>query len=113
MITMRTSISMEALEKYPDDVQARLPDVVKKHAFALQARTMASPALPVDTGALKNSIKARAVNKLVWNVEDGVLYGVFQELGTSRGVPARHFLGGASEASAKPFFDDIGKAMQP
>jgi hypothetical protein len=69
--------------------------------------------MPVDTGALKNSISALQVNPLLWRVEDGVLYGVFQELGTSRGVPARHFMGNSAEGVAKQFFDEVGEALQP
>jgi hypothetical protein len=104
-------VSTKKLTEYPPTVLNRLPGVVKKHAFSMQAR--AQQLAPVDTGALKNSMNSREFSKLVWHVQDGVLYGVFQELGTSRGVPARHFLGGAAETTSKEFFDAVGKALQP
>jgi len=45
----------------------------------------ASKALaPVDTGALKNSIETKKVKMNEWRVQDGVEYGIYQELGTSR-----------------------------
>ena len=48
---------------------------------------------PVDTGALINSITANSalVEPLTYRVQDGVNYGIFQELGTSK-MAARPFL---------------------
>jgi hypothetical protein len=87
----------------------KLPPVVKKHAFAVQAD--AAHNAPVDTGALKNSLHADPLNPRNWTVSDGVEYGVFQELGTSRGVRAKHFLGNACEKEADKFFDDVREAL--
>lgn len=39
---------------------------------------------PVDTGALRDSIEAEQSASLEWLVHDGVDYGIYQELGTSR-----------------------------
>lgn len=36
---------------------------------------------PVDTGALKNSLNAEQKNQHLWWVQDGVEYGIYQELG--------------------------------
>ncbi len=87
----------------------KLPIVVKKHALNIQAN--AAKDAPVDTGALKNSIKAEPIDDRNWTVHDGVEYGLFQELGTSRGVKAKHFLGGACEREADSFFKDVKEAL--
>lgn len=75
-------------------------------ATAFQVQAGAANTAPVDTGALKNSIQAREANASKWLVEDGVTYGIFQELGTSRST-AKHFLGRATEAA----FSDFQKRM--
>lgn len=113
MITVKQKIDMAGIKEYPQGTLARLRNVVAKSALELQAQ--AQVAAPVDTGALKNSIIAEPArsSSLKWTVSDGVEYGVFQELGTSRGVSARHFLGGAAEKIADRFFSESGKALQP
>lgn len=111
-MTYKLKVDVSKLQEYAKEKQAALADVVRKHALILQANTIGSPTMPVDTGALKNSIKAKSVTRFLWRVSDGVSYGIFQELGTSRGVPARHFLGGAVEKTAQGFFDDAAKAMK-
>lgn len=105
-VTIKDGLSelLEHLKSKPDD----LAPIVSKHALNIQAN--AAKDAPVDTGALKNSIIAEEKDKNHWEIHDGVEYGVFQELGTSRGVSAKHFLGGAAEREAQPFFDDV-KAM--
>jgi len=89
---------------------ASLAPIIKRHALNIQAN--AAQDAPVDTGALKNSIHAEQVDENNWIVEDGVEYGVYQELGTSKGVTAKHFLGGATEREAEPFFEDIRKVLE-
>ena len=111
-MSFRLKVDAKALQNLAKNKDAQLAGVIKKHALILQANTIASPTMPVDTGALKNSIKAAQQNPTLWRVSDGVNYGVFQELGTSRGVPARHFLGGAAEKTAPGFFRDIAKVMR-
>ena len=53
-------------------------------SVAFEVEGGAKQSAPVDTGALKNSIRTRRINKDLYYVEDGVLYGIYQELGTSR-----------------------------
>ena len=52
--------------------------------IALEVEAAAKPNAPVDTGALKNSIRTRKIKEKMYHVEDGVEYGIYQELGTSR-----------------------------
>jgi hypothetical protein len=86
-----------------------LSPVVKKHALNIQAN--AAKDAPVDTGALKNSILAEPIDENNYQIHDGVEYGVFNELG-SKGRAAKHFLGGAAEREAEPFFKDVRKALE-
>jgi hypothetical protein len=88
-----------------------LAPVVRKHAINIQANSMISPPMPVKTGNLKNSMKVTPVDSTHFEIHDQTDYGVFQELGTSRGVSAKHFLGGAAEREAEPFFEEIRKVL--
>ena len=85
--------------------------VLKKHGLIIQAN--AAKDAPVDTGALRNSIISEDVDEKTVQISDGVEYGVFQELGTSRGVSAKHFLGGATERQANPLFSDLKEVLKP
>jgi hypothetical protein len=106
--SMKSNIGLNSWMKSLNN--EKLPPVVKKHAFAIQAN--AASEAPVDTGALKNSLAAEPIDPRNWTVKDGVEYGVFQELGTSRGVRAKHFLGNACEKEAESFFSDVAEAMK-
>lgn len=88
------------LEKMLSRLQPRAAEVVKGAAFKVQART--AIAAPYDTGALSNSIAAEQESPLGWLVRDGVTYGVFNELGTSR-MGARPFMAPSVEAERVPF----------
>jgi hypothetical protein len=113
MISLKITTNTKGIENLEQMVDDVFPPIVKKHAFLMQASAMRRPLMPVDTGTLKNSMEAKeGENPLVWIVQDGVEYGVFQELGTSRGVPARHFLGHAAEITAEKFFTAVRKAIK-
>lgn len=102
-------VSTREFDTYTKEAQEKAKKAVKKSAFAIQAD--AAQNAPVDTGALKNSISALPKDEKTWTVEDGMDYGVYQELGTSK-VSARHFLGNAAEKQADKFFDDVKEALQ-
>lgn len=107
----KMKIDIEPAKLYADNRIEKCVEVVKKHAFNIQANSAKNA--PVDTGALKNSIQAKESEKTDknWIIEDGVSYGKFQELGTSR-VPAKHFLGNACEVEADKFFKDVKEALK-
>jgi HK97 gp10 family phage protein len=88
-----------------------LDRIVRKYAFKIQAETARDA--PWKDGALRNSIEAvkDGTKKLTWIVQDGVYYGVFQELGTSRGVPAKHFMGRAFERNGDAFFKEVKEVL--
>ena len=107
-------IDTKPLAQYKKSAVEKAKKAVKKNAFAILA-TAANPAngMPVDTGNLMGSMHTDPVGDgQNWTIEDGTDYGVFQELGTSRGVPARHFLGRACEKQADKFFNDVKDALK-
>lgn len=107
-VTMRVNTT---LDKYQKAVEEKLTAVVKKNALSIQAK--AAQNAPVKTGALRNSIQAtEGKDALHYEISDGVEYGAAQELGTSRGIVAKHFLGGACETQADKFFDDVKEALK-
>ncbi len=110
MISYHVKIDTKALESYGEEVKKKMPGIVKKNAMAIQAN--AAKNAPVLTGALKNSIQATGDTDLRWEITDGVEYGAAQELGTSRGISAKHFLGNACEAQAEKFFKEIMEALK-
>ena len=97
------------LDEYAKKPQ-KMRSIVKSNALQIQFNSAASA--PVDTGALKNSIEAEEKTPLAWEIHDGVEYGVYQELGTSRGVTAQHFLGRAAEQQEPKFYKDIAKELE-
>lgn len=113
-------IIKEDITKWLEQYKKKEPEMkqaVKKWAFKIQASSMRRPLMPVDTGALKNSMEAiQGETDSIWIIQDGVEYGVFQELGTSgngpRKIPARHFLGHAAEINADGFFAEIHKILK-
>lgn len=60
-------------------------------AIGLDAASTAASVAPVDTGRLKDSIDHAVVDNEVY-IGTNVEYAPYQEFGTSRGVPGRHFL---------------------
>mgnify|MGYP001159297166 CR=1 FL=1 len=89
-----------------------LPQVAPKlraaTASALNVGLMATigyadPLTPVDTGLLKGNkdIQLASAGNLQAVLSWLQHYAIYQEMGTSRGVPARHFAQGGADA-AKP-----------
>jgi phage gpG-like protein len=60
-------------------------------AIGLDAASTAAGVAPVDTGRLKDSIGSAVVDNVVY-IGTNVEYAPYQEFGTSKGVPGRHFL---------------------
>lgn len=58
---------------------------------AVKVEAQAKINAPVDTGMLKNSLNSEMVTPVQWRVQDGVTYGIFQELGTYK-MAAQPFL---------------------
>lgn len=73
-------------------------------AIGQDAASTAADQAPVDTGRLKNSISHAVVEdeKTVY-IGTNVEYAPFQELGTSRGIPGKHFLQFGATAHASEY----------
>lgn len=83
-------------------VRTEASAVVRKSGLAVQngARSRAT----VDTGFMRSSIQMTAGGGgLTATIDAGAYYAVFQEFGTSRGVPAVRFMSGALEAVEPSF----------
>ncbi len=101
---------MAEMQKKPE----KIAPIVVRYALKIQSETKAyiSEIKLVDTGALMNSIEAVPTkDPLTWLVQDGVFYGQFHELGTSRGITAKHFLGRTVERNADPFIAEVKQAL--
>ena len=64
------------------------------------ALEVADPRTPVDTGALRSNIsvnKGAGQREIVWNQH----YAIYQEFGTSRGVPANLFATQGADAATE------------
>lgn len=89
------------LDQITADLKPKASNIVRRTAFAVQQK--AQELAPVETGALKNSIMAEEKDSpLAWWVHDGVEYGIYQELGTSR-FAAQPFMVPAVEAARAEF----------
>lgn len=104
-------VDVNPINEFFNDRMAKMPPIVRKHALNIQAN--AAKDAPLKTGYLRSTIAANeGKDELHQEITDGTNYGVFQELGTSRGVRAKHFLGGACEKEADPFFKDVAEVLK-
>jgi HK97 gp10 family phage protein len=72
--------------------------IIRETAFVIEARAKVDA--PVKTGALRSSLHVDVINDMLCRVQDGVEYGIYQELGTSK-MAAQPFLVPAVEAERK------------
>jgi HK97 gp10 family phage protein len=80
--TFAVNVDSKALAALPDAMRSQLGKAVAKMARDIEAQAKA--AAPVDTGYLKNSIQAKQISPLLWEVTVGANYGAFVEFGTVR-----------------------------
>jgi HK97 gp10 family phage protein len=96
-------LDTSVLDRMIAEHEREASQIVRAGAFAIEGH--AKDKAPVDTGALKNSIEAEERSgPLAWWVHDGVEYGIYQELGTSR-MAAQPFLTPAVEGVRKRWND--------
>ena len=104
MTTQVGSVKLDTrlLDKMTAEIQPKAGQVVNKYGLAITGE--AAKNAPLDTGALRNSITSESMmtGDLTFTVQDGVEYGVFLELGTSR-MAARPFMLPALEAWRQRF----------
>lgn len=90
--------------------QSGMSDDQALRATAFQIEGWAKSMAPVKTGALKGSIKAQKIADKHYYVQDGVLYGIFQELGT-RFMAAHPFLIPAFEKARDYIVEAVKKEL--
>jgi HK97 gp10 family phage protein len=90
------------LDRITAEMRPGAARIVEK--YGTQIAGQAANNAPVDTGALRNSVTSESgmTGEMEYTVKDGVSYGVFVELGTSR-MAAHPFLVPAVEKWAQPF----------
>lgn len=95
-------IDTSVLDKMTKELEPKASRIVRQYGNAIA--TDAVKRAPVDTGNLINTILANSklISNLVFRVQDGTEYGLFQELGTSK-MAARPFLVPALEAWRNKF----------
>lgn len=106
------SLDTAVLDELIATVRTRVSKAV--NITGLSITSNAAAMAPVDTSALRNSIlsESKMEEDLKFVVQDGVEYGVFQELGTSR-MSAQPFMIPAVEQGEGLFISEIGKAITP
>lgn len=102
-------LDMGPLLKLKAEARPKAARIVGRHAKIVEVK--AKLAAPHDTGALRNSILARQVGEVSWEIGVGVSYGIFQEFGTSR-MPAHPFLIPAVEGQRGAFVADMAELME-
>lgn len=106
---MATEVKLDTrkLDKIAKDAPSTADGIVRKWAAVIAGD--AARDAPVETGALRNSILANSPQKMgpeYYRVQDGVEYGIWQEIGTAR-MRARPFLTPAVERHWEAFKADF------
>lgn len=99
-MTVVTKLLTTGLDELIDQLKPRAKKILKDSAFHVEAKAKINA--PADTTALRNSITTVEVSDYLFRVQDGVEYGIYQELGTSK-MAAQPFLTPAVEAERAAF----------
>ena len=104
-------IDTRVLDKITAEIQPKASKVVNRYGLAITGE--AAKNAPLDTGALRSSITSESMmtSDLSFTVQDGVSYGIFQELGTSK-MAAQPFLLPAVEAWRQKFLDAFAELFK-
>lgn len=95
-----TRLNMGPLLKLKAEARPKAAKIVGRTAFIIEGKAKMLAA--VDTGALRNSIKAKQLGELTWEVAPHVDYAWYQEFGTSK-MPAHPYLIPAVEGQRAAF----------
>ena len=113
---MRVTVDVQGLAEFQgtlDQAASRVEglagQVVRKTAHDVQAD--AQSRAPVDTGALRSSIRAAPRGPLEAEVSPSVNYGIYVEMGTSRMAPQPYLLP-ALDAKTGPFITAMERVAE-
>jgi HK97 gp10 family phage protein len=95
-------LDTSVLDRITAQMRPNAAKIVETYGMAITGEAASNA--PVDTGALRNSItsESQMTDELTFTVQDGVEYGQFVELGTSK-MAAQPFLIPALEHWAQRF----------
>lgn len=95
-------IDTAKLDQITAEIQPRASKVVSTYGYLITSSAVKRA--PKDTGYLANTIAAMSqlISPLLFRVQDGTEYGVFQELGTSK-MAAQPFISPAIEEFRQRF----------
>lgn len=93
-------------------IKAAVPGNLERtvRGAALQCETYAKDIVPVDTGALKNSIQAKPESPQVWEVAPHTEYAIYVEFGTYK-MRAQPYMRPAAEKIRKAFPQLVTQAI--
>ena len=107
--TFTLSVDKGALDALTPTMRSALGKVVAKVARDIEGGAKA--VVPVDTGFLKNSIQAKQISPLLWEVTVGASYGAFVEFGTVK-MAGRPYLTPQIERMRPVFTEVIRQAVE-
>lgn len=113
MIGVQTNLQVDGLVSYTRSLRPHLADAAKQTAE--RVAELAGQFVPVDTGALRRSIRVEVMDDLtltVWAGDDAVDYAGYVEYGT-RFMAAQPFMTPAALAGEGLFANAMRKAVQP
>ena len=104
-------IDTAKLDKMAAEAKPKASQIVRSYGGMITSEAVKRA--PVDTGALINSITANSklVEPLTYRIQDGVEYGIFQELGT-RIMAAHPFLFPALEVYRQKFLNAFSELFK-
>ena len=105
-------IDTAVLDRITTEMRPKASLIIQKHGLHMAGEaTMNAPV--GETGNLKNSIipNSGMVKQLTFAIQDGVEYGIFQELGTSR-MAAQPFVIPAIEKNVSSFLADFASLFK-
>ena len=112
---MAIEVKSVRIESNVDQVEEALTEkaLAWLEAIGLDAEGVAAGKAPVDTGRLKNSIDHAVVEseKAVY-IGTNVDYAPYQEFGTSRGIPGKHFIQFGATAHAQEYKDLLEEQLK-
>ncbi len=104
-------LDTSVLDRMTAEIRPKASETVNKYGLAITSQ--AAQGAPVDTGALRSSItsESKMTGDMTFTIQDGVEYGVFQELGTYK-MAAQPFLIPALEAWAQRFLNAFAELFK-
>lgn len=105
----RVNLDKRKLKALIRNAPERLDEAIGEVAYGMErdAKIM----VPVDTGALRNSISTGQVTALLWRVQVGMEYGPHVEYGTVK-MPAQPYMRPALDKARDELRDAVARAYE-